>query len=261
MTAGTQQTFGLSGMQALRVALFVGLLLVAWQLLSDHFQMPVYLLPSPLAIGKSLVADYPIYAKHALATLTEIVIGFTTGVTTGVLLAIAMSRSQTIANALHVPILATQAMPTIAIAPILIIWFGVGLAPKVIVITIFSFFPVLVNTLAGLQATGDQMVKLMRSVAATEWQIYRYIRIPMALPHFFSGVRLAAAASVIGAVVVEWVSSDRGLGYLLILHESRLNTDKAFATLVILICLSITIFALTAAAERRLSWTKRLGLS
>ncbi|MCC6195810.1 MAG: ABC transporter permease [Burkholderiales bacterium] len=260
MKAGSQQ-FGLSGMQAARVAIFLCVLLTAWQLLSNHFAIPVYLLPAPIDIGKSLVADYPIYFKHTLATLLEIAIGFSTGVTTGVLLAIAMSRSEAIANALHVPILATQAMPTIAIAPILIIWFGVGLAPKVIVITIFSFFPVLVNTLTGLQATGDQMIKLMRSVAATDWQIYRHIRIPMALPHFFAGVRLAAAASVIGAVVVEWVSSDKGLGYLLILHESRLNTDKAFATLVILIALSITIFALTAVAERRLSWTKRLGLN
>jgi ABC-type nitrate/sulfonate/bicarbonate transport system permease component len=252
---------GFSRRRLVAVVLFLVTLLAVWQFAVKFFAIPVYLLPSPADIGRSLMSDYPIYAKHALATIFEIVVGFSTGVTTGVLLALAMSRSPTLANALYVPILATQATPTIAIAPILIIWFGVGLAPKIIVITIFSFFPVLVSTLAGLQATSNQMIMLMRSVSATNWQIYRYIRIPMALPHFFSGIRLAAAASVIGAVVVEWVSSVEGLGYLLILHQSRLNTDKAFATLAILVVLSITIFVITAIIERRLSWSKRLGIT
>ena len=246
--------------QATGIIVFLVVLALGWQGAVDFFDIPEYLLPSPAAIGKSLWANYAIFFEHMLATVWEIVIGLAVGVTTGLLLAFFMSRSEAVANALYVPILATQTTPTIAIAPILIIWFGVDLLPKVIVITIFSFFPILVNTLTGLQATGRQMLVLMDSVAASEWQIYRYVRIPMALPHVFAGLRLSAAAAVVGAVVVEWVSSTKGLGYLLILYQSRLNVDKAFATLVILMALGVLVFTLTALLERRFSWTKRLGI-
>ena len=246
--------------QAVGIIAFLLILGLCWQGAVHAFAIPEYLLPSPVAIGKSLWANYPILIEHMFATLSEIVIGLSVGITTGLLLAFIMSRSETVANALYVPILATQTTPTIAIAPILIIWFGVGLLPKVIVITIFSFFPILVNTLTGLQATGRHMLVLMDSVAASEWQTYRYVRIPMALPHVFAGLRLAAAAAVIGAVVVEWVASTKGLGYLLILYQSRLSVDKAFATLAILMTLGVLIFALTALIERRFSWAKRLGI-
>ena len=250
----------LSMRQAVAVVVFLTGMGIVWQLAVDWFEIPDYLLPAPVDIGKSLANHYPIYFEHSLTTLSEIAIGLAVGISLGLLLAALMSRSEAVANALYVPILATQTTPTIAIAPILVIWFGFGLLPKVIVITIFSFFPVLVNTMTGLQATGRQMTLLMDSVAASEWQTYRYVRIPMALPHVFAGLRLAAAAAVIGAVVVEWVSSVKGLGYLLILYQARLNVDKAFATLIILMSLGVAVFALTAVIERRFSWTKRLGI-
>jgi NitT/TauT family transport system permease protein len=199
-------------------------------------------------------------AEHTLITLGEILVGLVVGVALGLALAILMSWSPLLHNALYAPILATQTTPIVAVAPILIIWFGVGLLPKVIIVAIFSFFPVLVNALAGLNATSRQMVQLMNSVAASGWQIYRYVRIPMAMPHVFAGLRLAAAASVVGAIVVEWVSSTAGLGYLLILYQSRLNIDKAFATLVILMLLGVAVFTVFALLERRFSWQKRLGI-
>ena len=235
-------------------------LVALWELLVHLLKVPTYLLPAPTVIAEALVSDWPFFVKHASATILQIVLGLSVGVTLGLTLAILMSQSRVVAQALYVPILATQTTPTIAIAPILIIWFGVGLLPKIIVIAIFSFFPVLVNTLTGLQATGRKMEALMESVDASKWQTYRYIRIPMALPHDFAGFRLAAAAAVIGAVVVEWVSSSEGLGYLLILHQSRLNVDLAFATLVILMGLGIAVFVITALLERRFSWAKRLGI-
>lgn len=239
---------------------FLSVLVALWELFVYLLEIPTYLLPAPSVIAVALASHWPLFVKHAMATILEIILGLSVGVTLGLTLAILMSQSRAVAQALYVPILATQTTPTIAIAPILIIWFGVGLLPKVIVIAIFSFFPVLVNTLTGLQATGRRMEALMESVAASRWQTYRYIRIPMALPHVFAGFRLAAAAAVIGAVVVEWVSSSEGLGYLLILHQSRLNVDLAFATLVILMGLGIAVFALTALLEKRFSWAKRLGI-
>jgi NitT/TauT family transport system permease protein len=238
------------------LTLMVGL----WQLGVTAFQVPEYLLPTPLAVARALWQTRATFAEHALTTLMEVLIGLAAGGALGLALAILMSWSPMLNNALYAPILATQTTPVVAIAPILIIWFGVGILPKVIIIAIFSFFPVLVNTLAGLSATSQQMVQLMNSVAASDWQIYRYIRIPMALPHLFAGLRLAAAASVVGAIVVEWVSSIAGLGYLLILYQSRLNVSKAFATLIILMLLGVGVFAIFAWIERRFSWQKRLGI-
>lgn len=260
VSGGARRTL-LTKSQVIGIVVFLACLALIWQAACSYFTIPHYLLPSPIEIGRSIVEDYQILAEHSFVTISEIVIGFGVGVAVGIGLALLMSQSEALANALYVPILATQTTPTIAIAPILIVWFGVGLAPKVIVIAIFSFFPVLVNTLTGLQATGRQMILLMDSVAASKWQIYRHIRVPMALPHVFAGLRLAAAASVIGAVVVEWVSSVKGLGYLLILHESRLNTEKAFATLIILMALGVLVFAAMALIEQRFSWTKRLGIN
>lgn len=246
-----------------RAILIVGLLLlfaVVWQAAVVLFAIPKWLLPAPSDIGLALWANRAAFLHHMLVTLGEVLIGLGVGVALGLVLAVLMNLSPVLHNALYVPVLATQTTPIVAIAPILIIWFGVGLLPKIIIIAIFSFFPVLVNTLAGLQATSRQMVQLMESVAASQWQIYRYIRIPMAFPHIFAGFRLAAAASVVGAIVVEWVSSSAGLGYLLILYQARLNVDKAFATLVILMLLGVAVFAATAFLERRFSWSKRLGI-
>ncbi|WP_161140796.1 ABC transporter permease subunit [Propylenella binzhouense] len=246
--------------QAVAIAGFIALLVVLWQSVIWVFGVPGYLLPTPGEVGAALVGQRDTFLQHAAVTMTEVVLGLGAGALLGLALAVVMDQSPVLNKALYVPILATQTTPIVAITPILIIWFGVGLAPKLMIIAIFSFFPVLVNTLAGLQATGRQMLLLLDSVAASPWQVYRYVRIPMALPHVFAGLRLAAAASVVGAIVVEWVSSTAGLGYLLILYQSRLNVSKAFATLVVLLVLGLLVFAFFAWIERRFSWQKRLGM-
>lgn len=248
------------GRQWVAAVILVAGLVALWQIVVVALALPPYLLPSPVAVGHALVTDWRIFAFHTATTLGEVVLGLVVGIALGLGLAIVMNQSAALERALYVPILATQTTPVVAIAPILIVWLGVGLLPKVIIIAVFSFFPVLVNTTTGLQATGRQMVTLLDSVGATQWQIYRTVRIPMALPHVFAGVRLAAAASVVGAIVIEWVASSAGLGYLLILYQSRLNMDKAFATLVLLLVLGLGIFALFAALERHFSWQKRLGV-
>lgn len=246
--------------QAVGTAAFLVLLILIWHLVVVLLSVPAYLLPTPADVAVALIDNWRLIGEHTLVTLTEVVLGLTAGIVIGLGTAILMNQSAVLGKALYVPILATQTTPVVAIAPILIVWFGVGLAPKIMIIAIFSFFPVLVNTIAGLQATGRQMINLMESVAASEWQIYRYVRIPMALPHVFAGIRLAAAASVVGAIVVEWVSSTAGLGYLLILFQSRLNVSKAFATLAVLLLLGLLVFALFAWLDKRFSWQKRLGV-
>jgi NitT/TauT family transport system permease protein len=246
--------------EALGVLLFLVLLVALWQLVVVALDVPAYLLPPPLDVANAFVDSWRILLENLLVTLEEIVLGLGAGVLLGLATAVLMHQSAVLGKALYVPILATQTTPVVAVAPILIVWFGVGILPKVMIIAIFSFFPVLVNTLSGLQATGRQMIHLMETVAASQWQIYRHVRIPMALPHVFAGIRLAAAASVVGAIVVEWVSSTAGLGYLLILFQSRLNVSKAFATLIVLLLLGLLIFSLFAWIDRRFSWQRRLGI-
>lgn len=245
---------------AIGVVLVLALLVVIWHAGVIVLRTPSYLLPSPVEVAQAFWHSRALLLEHTLVTLTEVALGLAAGVILGLATAVVMNQSAVLGKALYVPILATQTTPVVAIAPILIVWFGVGIVPKVLIIAIFSFFPVLVNTLTGLQATGRQMINLMDSVAASQWQIYRYVRIPMALPYVFSGIRLAAAASVVGAIVVEWVSSTAGLGYLLILFQARLNVAKAFATLFVLLFLGLAIFALFAWLDRRFSWQRRLGI-
>jgi ABC-type nitrate/sulfonate/bicarbonate transport system permease component len=188
--------------EALGVLLFLVLLVALWQLVVVALDVPAYLLPPPLDVANAFVDSWRILLENLLVTLEEIVLGLGAGVLLGLATAVLMHQSAVLGKALYVPILATQTTPVVAVAPILIVWFGVGILPKVMIIAIFSFFPVLVNTLSGLQATGRQMIHLMETVAASQWQIYRHVRIPMALPHVFAGIRLAAAASVVGAIVV-----------------------------------------------------------
>jgi NitT/TauT family transport system permease protein len=244
--------------QAFGIAIVMLALVLGWQATVTLLHVPGYLLPKPGDVGIALVENWRVLGDNALVTLTEVALGLCAGIVLGFGMAVLMHHSAVLGKALYVPILATQTTPVVAIAPILIVWFGVGLLPKILIIAIFSFFPVLVNTVAGLQATDRQMINLLESVAASQWQIYRLVRIPMALPHLFAGIRLAAAASVVGAIVVEWVASTAGLGYLLILYQSRLNVSKAFATLFILLLLGLLIFALFAWIDRRFSWQRRL---
>ena len=225
-------------------------ILAVWEAYVRIFDVQSWLLPAPSAIGVALVEDAGLLWTHTRATLSEIVVGFALALLSGVLLATAIGMSRTLERALYPFIIASQTIPIIVIAPMLLIWVGYGLAPKVIVVALISFFPIVVNMVDGLKSVDRDMVNLMRTLGANRRQVFFKVQVPTSLPYLFSGMRVAVAVSVIGAVIGEWVGSSEGLGYLMLRSKPQFLTERVFASIVILSALGIGLFASVGILER-----------
>ena len=230
--------------------LIVLAILALWEGCVHLFDVQSWLLPAPSAIAVALFQDAGLLWRHTRATLSEIIIGFAVALACGVLLATAIGMSRVLERALYPFIIASQTIPIIVIAPMLLIWVGYGLAPKVIVVALISFFPIVVNMVDGLKSVDRDMVNLMRTLGATRKQIFFKVQAPTSLPYLFSGVRVAIAVSVIGAVIGEWVGSSEGLGYLMLRSKPQFLTERVFASIVILSALGIGLFAMVGIVER-----------
>lgn len=230
--------------------LIVVCIIILWEGYVRIFDVQKWLLPAPSQIGVALFQDAGLLWRHTGVTVLEIVVGFGLALASGVLLATAIGMSRTLERALYPFIIASQTIPIIVIAPMLLIWVGYGLAPKVIVVALISFFPIVVNMVDGLASVDRDMIRLMRTLGANRWQIFLKVRVPASLPYLFSGVRVAVAVSVIGAVIGEWVGSSEGLGYLMLRSKPQFLTERVFAAIVILSALGVALFASVGIAER-----------
>ncbi|HET9290756.1 MAG TPA: ABC transporter permease, partial [Actinomycetes bacterium] len=199
---------GLAG-RVLPPLLFSLVVLGAWQLYTELGDVNPLLLPSPLAVVQSVV-------DNAVVTLQEILLGFVGGAAAGIGLAVLLTYSRLAERAVYPWLVASQMIPIVAVAPILVVWFGFTIVPKVVVVALVCFFPVVVNTIDGLKAVDPEMVRLMRTLGMSRPRIMRSVRVPSALPYLFSGLKVAMALAVIGAVFGEWVGSSEGLGYLML---------------------------------------------
>ena len=231
-------------------ALLLLFFLVLWQAAVAVFALPHYILPSPILVFQTLGQSWEILLFHAGRTLVEVLAGFGAALAAGFVLAVGITYSRALRRALYPLVIASQTIPVIAIAPLLVIWFGYDMMPKVVMTALIAFFPVVVNTVDGLEATDPDLLDLMRLLQADWWQIFRKARFPAALPFIFSGLKIAAAISVIGAVIGEWVGADRGLGFLMIRANAQLRTDLIFASIVILSAMGILLFLAVCALER-----------
>jgi NitT/TauT family transport system permease protein len=231
----------------------LSLAVVAWQFAVTGFRLPEYLLPAPTHIVAALVTEWRYLAAHTLVTLSEILLGFAVAVAVGVPLAMLIVYSPLIERSLYPLLVASQAVPKIAVAPLLIFWAGLGLFPKVLVAFAISFFPIVIDTVVGLRSVEPEMLHLARSMGAGERKIFMKIRLPSALPNMFAGLKVAVTLAVVGAIVGEFIQADRGLGYALQQATSVLNTRLAFATIVILAVVGIVLFALVEMLEHRLT--------
>ena len=233
---------------------FAGILTI-WQALVSALDIAPFILPGPLAVINVAVERADIIAGHALVTLSEILLGLLFGTLFGAFSALVMAYFRR-ARAWVLPVLVvSQAVPVFALAPVLVLWFGYGIAPKVGMATLIIYFPVTAAFYDGLRRTESGWVDLARTMGASKAAILRQIRIPAALPAFASGLRVAAAVAPIGAVVGEWVGSSAGLGYYMLLMNGRVQTDAMFAALLVLALLAVAIYFLTDAGLRRLvSW-------
>ncbi len=205
-----------------------------WSLAIQIFKIPAYLLPGPGAVFQRLVVDAGMLWLNAKVTLTEIVLGFALTVLAAIPLGLVIALSPLARQALYPPIMLLQLVPKIAIAPLFVVWFGFGLFPKVLLTFLLCFFPTLVASMTGFRALDERVLYLTRSMGASAWQTFRYVRVPAALTYIFSGLKVSAVFAATGAIVGEFVGANAGLGYLLLRGTSFLDMPLIFACLVAL---------------------------
>jgi NitT/TauT family transport system permease protein len=225
-------------------------LLVLWTAAVRIFEIPDYLLPAPLDVVKRIGRDWHMLARHAAYTVQSVLIGFSAGVLVGVPLAFAVVLSRSVERVMMPFLVMSQTIPKVAIAPILVVWLGFGLLPKIAIVFLISFFPIVVSTVVGLKSVESDMIDLVRSMGAKTLKIMLRVRAPSALPQMFAGFKIAICLSVVGAIVGEFVGSDRGLGYLLLTSTGTLDGTLVWSALFILIGIGIILFATVSKLER-----------
>ena len=216
--------------------------LLIWEFLVGWFDIKSYLLPKPSEIILTMIDKYDLLWKHSLVTFYEMMAGYFLAIVVAVPLAIFMTASPTFDRFITPIILFLQTVPKIAIAPLFLVWFGVGTTPKVLVAFLICFFPILIDTSVGLRSVASEMIDLARSMGATRSQIFTRFRLPTSLPYLFSGLKVAATLAVVGAVVGEFVGADKGLGYLLLVTNSNLQTALMFGVIVALTAQGLILF-------------------
>jgi ABC-type nitrate/sulfonate/bicarbonate transport system permease component len=222
--------------------IFSLIVLTIWQLAVAATGISELLLPAPTKIAGALWQDHDLFVSNGLVTLKEILLGFALGAAVGLALGIALFYSRLLERAIYPWLVASQMVPVAAIAPILVLWFGFTILPKVLVVALICFFPLVVNTVDGLRSVDPDMVNLLRTMGASKPRIIWTVNIPAALPFVFSGLRIGIALSVVGAVFGEWVGSSEGLGYLMLAFNNQLSTVKLFAAVFVLSVVGIALF-------------------
>lgn len=225
------------------------LFLAFWQISVMILDLPSYLLPTPTEILMTGIDRFDLILEHSWVTAYEMLLGYFLAIVVAVPLAIATTASPTFDKFITPILLFFQTVPKIAIAPLFLVWFGVGPLPKVLVAFLISFFPIIIDTAVGLRSVSSEMVDLARSMGASRTQIFTQFRLPTSLPYLFSGLKVAATLAVVGAVVGEFVGADKGLGYLLLVTNSNLQTALMFATIVALTAQGLILFYLIQVLE------------
>lgn len=254
--APARRTAGQRAIQLLdaawRPALLLLLLGFGWWAVTAAEVFPAYLVPTPGDVANELVEEREMLARHTWVTTYETVVGFLLAAAIGLLAAVLIVYSPTLEKALYPLILFAQVIPKIAIAPILVVWFGFGPMPKVILAVLIAFFPIVVSGVAGLRSTDPELLDLSATMGASRWKTFRKIRFPNALPHLLSGLKVAVTLAVVGAVVGEFVGADEGLGYVLLLASGNLNSSLLFADLILMSALGVVLFIVVEVAEKLL---------
>jgi putative hydroxymethylpyrimidine transport system permease protein len=241
--------------------LLVVLFVLAWQGLATLESVDDLTLASPVETWGALRDDRSLLVDNAGVTLVEVVLGLAISVAAGVVFAVAMHLVRPLRDAAYPLLVASQAIPVVVLAPIFVLAFDYGIGPKLAIVALICFFPITVNLLDGLRSTPPELLKLMRSMGATRLRTLRSVELPASLPSFFSGLKVAATVSVIGAVFGEWAGADEGLGRLVLLGNNQLQTPRVYAGIVLLTLMAVGLFALVALAERlACPWNRKEGL-
>lgn len=219
----------------------IALLLSLWQGICSFHIVPGYMLPSPIAVVKALIEDFPLLMYHAGISLSEAFLGLGLAVLLSFALAFLMERFPLLYHAFYPLLVITQTIPSVAIAPLLVLWLGYEMTPKVVLIFLMTFFPIVVGLLDGFRTADEDAVKLLRVMGASHRQIFFQIRLPSSLPHFFSGLRIATAYAVVGAVIAEWLGGFGGLGVYMTRVKNAYAFDKMFAVIFLISIVSLLL--------------------
>jgi NitT/TauT family transport system permease protein len=241
---------GIAGMRP--VVLPIGLalaVLVGWQAYVTLANVPSVVLPSPVAIIEYIFDHYDVLLTQAVPTTVESAVSFIVATVVGVILAIAITYSDTAREALYPNLVFFQLIPKIALAPLFIIWLGIGSQSRIAFSVFIAFFPVVIATTAGLLSVDKSMVRLCRGLTATEWQIFASVRFPAALPYIFSGMKIAVTLAIIGVIIGEFITAQAGLGYLIIFSTARADTQVSMAAIVVLCICGLLLYGLVALGE------------
>jgi NitT/TauT family transport system permease protein len=227
-------------------------LIFGWHFAVAYLGVPAYLLPSPSSVAQRLWQDFGYLMGHSGATVMATVGGFLLSVIVGIPLGMVLVASRVLYRAVMPLLVVSQSFPKVAIAPLIVIWFGLGFMPKILIAFSVAFFPVVVGTIAGMKALDSDMYDLARTMQAKNMKIFLRIRLPFAMPQIMSGVKVAVAFSTVGAVVAEWVGADKGLGYLLLQSNANMDTSLLFAVLFCLMAIGLVLYYAVEFCERRL---------
>ena len=238
--------------RALKLSLTLVALVATWELLCRALNIPVFLIPAPSQVAWRLYEKRDLYLIHTWTTLYETAAGFLLAVVFGILCAAIIVVIPKLRDIVMPLLLVAQLVPKVAIAPLLLIWFGYGLFPKVLVAFLVAFFPIVVNGASGLASVQPELLDLGHSLQASRWQTFWKFRIPSALPELFSGMKVAVTLAIIGAIIGEFVGGNRGLGYLIIVANQELDTPLAFAAIFLLSAAGIALYAIVEMFERML---------
>ena len=217
------------------------IILLLWQIISILGIVDSFMLPSPIQVGTAFIQEFPILMEHSVITLTEAFLGLAFGVLLGFVMAVLMDQFEALHKACYPLIILTQTVPTVAIAPLLVLWFGYEMTPKVILIVITTFFPITIGLLNGFQSVDEDSMNLLRAMGARRWQMFRYMKLPGAMSQFFAGLRISASYAVVGAVISEWLGGFGGLGVYMTRVKKAFSFDKMFAVIFLISIISLLL--------------------
>ncbi|MDG2475317.1 MAG: ABC transporter permease [Paracoccaceae bacterium] len=236
--------------------LLASAIILFWQIYVKVSGITEFVLPAPTAIAERLIADFPLLISHAVITFSEVIAGFGSAVIIGLPIALIIFYSPIFERSIYPILIALQTVPKIVLAPLLVLYLGYGWAPKIVLAFLISFFPILISTVIGLQSLDKDLVNMVRSMGAKEYQIFHKLRLPAALPNVFGGFKVAIYLAVIGAVIGEYVAAEQGLGYLQLQANSQFDTTLNFATVIMISAIGVCLYLILNALEKRMSFRR-----
>ncbi len=235
----------------------IALIVLLWQMICSLGIVDSFMLPSPVQVVKAFIEEFPMLLEHSMITLAEAFLGLGLGILFGFVMAVLMDQFEVLYQAFYPLIVLTQTIPTVAIAPLLVLWFGYEMTPKVILIVITTFFPIAIGLLNGFKSVDQDSIHLLRAMGAGRWQIFRYIKLSGAMSQFFAGLRISASYAVVGAVISEWLGGFGGLGVYMTRVKKAFSFDKMFAVIFLISMISLFLMkAVDLLQKKCMPWEK-----